>query len=404
MAVDVLILNTGVVDFRKEDFDFADQLVGEGGLTKCDEKDRPGFSQDQLAAWIKQGFATLGGPGNTAPLMARAGLKTAVGVNLGGGSYGGMDAQGRFFCDTMIAYGVDMSATHLHPHLPTGTTYIHRKASRERGGIAYFPGASDDFDFEIFKSEVQRLQPGVVYYMYVGLSDRGDANDGRDLALFLRWCRNRGIVTVADTTTLAQSPQVVISTARPVPAYRLLEPVLPEVDVFFTSSDEARMIVNTLATPRDWRQFDEQDNSLHFLDFLSRRFWPDSGRTRLAGVTVSTGAYEKHMHPTGTVSTGAKIQSRFLAGEVVDLVGAGDAFRAGLITYLCRNLTQFVSGSIDFAEAVQMGNLFAALYIKAPLNDRYGIIRSYDKMLKVVRSKVTYPSFEELADSLRRTP
>jgi hypothetical protein len=29
MPVDVLILNTGVVDFRRVDFEFADELVGE---------------------------------------------------------------------------------------------------------------------------------------------------------------------------------------------------------------------------------------------------------------------------------------------------------------------------------------------------------------------------------------
>ena len=89
-----------------------------------------------------------------------------------------------------------------------------------------------------------------------------------------------------------------------------------------------------------------------------------------------------------------------MGGEVVDLVGAGDAFRAGLITYIGRNLDRFRDGSIDFAEAVQMGNLFASLYIKAPLDDRYGNIKTYDKMLKVVRSDVAYPSFEALRNAL----
>jgi hypothetical protein len=47
-----------------------------------------------------------------------------------------------------------------------------------------------------------------------------------------------------------------------------------------------------------------------------------------------------------------------------------------------------------------MGNLFASLYIKAPLDDRYGGIRPYEKMLKVVRSGVTYQSFDALQKSL----
>jgi len=85
---------------------------------------------------------------------------------------------------------------------------------------------------------------------------------------------------------------------------------------------------------------------------------------------------------------------------VVDLVGAGDSFRAGLLTYIACHLDKFKDGSINFAEAVQMGNLFASLYIKAPLNDRYGNIKAYDKMLKVVHSNVSYPSFKALLSLL----
>jgi len=48
----------------------------------------------------------------------------------------------------------------------------------------------------------------------------------------------------------------------------------------------------------------------------------------------------------------------------------------------------FRQGTIDFEQAVQAGNLFASLYIKAPLGDRYGNIRTYPKMLQVLRTKV----------------
>ena len=55
---------------------------------------------------------------------------------------------------------------------------------------------------------------------------------------------------------------------------------------------------------------------------------------------------------------------------------------------------------MDYGEAVQMGNLFASLYIKAPLNDRYGNIKTYNTILKVVRSNVAYPSFNALQNAL----
>ena len=400
MATDVLILNTGVVDLRRPDFTFADKLVGKGGLAKCNTKDMPKYSQKQLREWIQQGFATAGGPGNTAPLIARTGLKIAVGVNLGKGDYDGMDAQGRFFYDVMTSNDIDMSATHVHPDLHTGTTFIHSTSGDDRGGIAYFPNANNDFDFEIFKGAVEELKPSIVYYMYSGLSDRGDANGGRDLAEFIKFCRSKGAVTIVDSHTLTGNPGQLIKAGKSIKEYHLLEPLLPEVDVFFTSCDEAKLIENTLALPRTWENFTEHENNLHFIQFLTERFWRKDNRTRLFGVTVSNGAYEKHISPENNIGGPNKIESQFMAGEVVDLVGAGDSFRAGLITYIAHNLNQFRNGSIDFAEAVQMGNLFASLFIKASLEDRYGNIKAYNKMLKVVRSDTAYSNFEALRDAL----
>ncbi len=400
MAVDVLILNSGVADLRRPDFKFADKLVGKGGLAKCKTEDMPDYSQQQLREWIEQGFATAGGPGNSAPLIAKTGLKVAVGVNLGKGDYDGLDAQGRFFYDVMTANGIDMSQTHVHPDLFTGTTFIHSTSGEDRGGIAYFPSANDDFDFEIFKRAIERLKPSIVYYMYSGLSDRGDANGGRDLAEFVRWCRGRGAVIIVDSHTLTGNPQELIAAGTSVKEYELLEPLLPEVDLFFTSCDEAKLIENTLAGKRGWDEFEEHENNVHFLDFLTETFWGKDNRTKLFGVTVSDGAYEKHICQDGYVGGPEKVESRFMAGEVVDLVGAGDSFRAGLISYIGRNLDGFKKGTMDFVEAVQMGNLFASLYIKAPLDDRYGNIKGYDRMLKVVRSDATYRSFDELQRAL----
>ena len=400
MVVDVLILNTAVADLRRPDFEFVDKLVGKGGLAKCQVKDVPNYSQQQVRDWIEQGYATAGGPGNTAPLIARAGLNVAVGANLGKGDYDGLDAQGRFFYDLMTANGIDMSQTHIHPNLPTGTTFIHDTSGPDRGGIAYFPSANDDFDFEIFKGAVERLNPRIVYYMYSGLSDRGDANGGRDLAEFIKWCRAKGAVTIVDSHTLTSNPHELIKAGSGVQEYWLLEPLLPEVDVFFTSCDEAKMIENTLAPGRVWGEFEEHQNNVHFLDFLTDRFWGEDNRTKLFGVTVSNGAYEKHVCPDGTLVGPTKIESHFMVGEIVDLVGAGDSFSAGFLTYIAGSLDDFKNGAMNFGEAVQMGNLFASLYIKAPLDDRYGNIKDYDKMLQIVRSDATYPSFEALQKAL----
>jgi len=401
MATDVLILNTAVLDLRSPDFAFCDRLVGAGGLAKCATADMPPYTQEQIKAFVDAGRATAGGPGNTAPLLARTGLRTAVGVNLGRGAYGGLDIQGRTFADTLAATGVDMSAIIVHSSLPTGTTFIHESAGGERGGIAYFPNANNDFDFEAFKPHVERLDPRVVYYMYSGLSDRGDANGGRDLAAFMAWCRARGCVTIADSHTLTGDPQALIASGAPVPAYTLLEPLLSELDIFFTSADEARMIRNTLDPAPRAQPADQHAACLGFLDFLraytaGRR----RGRPQVFGVTVKKGAYITLTDPDGRSGDTQFHESRYRIGDVVDLVGAGDSFRAGLVAYVSQHIGDLDAGTLSLGEAVQMGNLMATLYVTAPLSDRYGGIAAFDKLLAVVRSGRIFSSRAELLAAL----
>ena len=401
MATDVLILNTAVLDMRSPEFAFTDRLVGAGGLAKCATSEMPAYTQAQLKALVDLGCATAGGPGNTAPLLARAGLHVAVGTNLGRGAFGGLDIQGRTFYDILSENGVDMSATFVHPALPTGTTFIHEVPSGERGGIAYFPNANNDFDFDRFKSQVQRLAPAVVYYMYSGLSDRGDARGGQDLADFVAWCRAQGSISIADSHTLTGNPQELIARGQPVPAYGLLLPLLGELDVFFTSVDEARMIRNTLDSAHVMQGRDDHDSSLSFLEFVTGRFaGKGKRRTQLFGVTVKNGAYARLVGPDERVHETVFCPSRFMAGSVIDLVGAGDSFRAGLIAMIARHKTEFLDGTLNVEEAVQTGNLMASLYIKSPLNDRYGSIFSLDALLEIVRSGREFASFEELTAAL----
>lgn len=376
MGIDILILNTAVADFRGIQFKFVEKLTGPGGLARCRTIDMPSYTQKLYGQWIDQGMVTAGGPGNTAPLIAKAGIKVAVGVNLGKGEFNGLDAQGRFFNDIMTKYNVDMSQTFIHPNLPTGTTFIYEKVNHERGGIAYFPNANNEFDFEYFKKSVEKLSPKMVFYMYSGLSDRGDANGGKDLANFIKWCKTKGIVTIVDSHTLTGDPQKLIAEKAVVSEYKLLEPLLPELDLFFTSYDEARMTANTFEA-----NISEDDFIINFLNFLSREY----SNFKIFGVTVKDGAYVIYKDAKGNITGPQKKTSKFMGKGVTDLVGAGDSFRAGVVTYIAKNIEAFKSDKINIENAIQMGNLFASLYIKAPLNNRYSSIENYNKMLEMIK-------------------
>jgi sugar/nucleoside kinase (ribokinase family) len=400
MSVDILILNTAVVDFRGGEFDFVEKLAGKGGLARGKTKNMPIYTQPQYRSWIESGKATAGGPGNSAPLTARAGIGTAVGVNLGKGSYEGLDATGRYFYDTMCANNVDMSAAVVHPSLPTGVTFVYDKPCGDRGGIAYFPNANNDFDFEHFKRAVEKLSPRIVFYMYSGLSDRGDANGGKDLADFMKWCVSKGITTVADSHTLTGNPEQFIESMVPVPEYKLLEPLLLELDIFFTSYDEARMIENTIGTKGNYVGISEEDYICYFLQYLSGKFWGQNKNPKVFGITVKDGACVIYRDSSGRIIGPTKISSKFMIGDVKDLVGAGDSFRAGFVSYIAKNIETFRNGIIDIKEAVQMANLFASLYIKAPLNNRYSTIGNYENMLRVIENNFKYRTFEELVSAV----
>jgi len=405
---DTLVLNTSVVDIRGSDFSFVDDLAGLGGVARLKTGDKPGFPQARIREWIEGGRAAAGGPGNCAPLMSRAGLKVAVGANLGRGDYTTsdgelrLDAQGKFFYDTLIENGVAVEGISVRSDLPTGTAFIHEPGAGDRGAIVYYPDANDVFSFRKAKSAVRKLAPKIVYYMYSGLSAKGDANRGRDLAGFIRWCGQRDIVTIVDSHTLTSNPREVIRSGKPVSEYKLLVPLLPEVDIFFTSSEEARMIANTLDyLGLKGAHGTEHEFNLKFIDSLMARNFQKNNRTKLFGLTVSDGAYFSAAGPDKAIAKARKIKSRYLAGKNVDLVGAGDAFRAGLLTYIVRHLDEFRNGSMSFAKAVQMGNLFAALYIKAPLKDRYGNIRPCQSMIGIVESGRRYRTLAGLKSALR---
>ena len=402
--IDVLVLNTAVVDFRGK-FPFADKLVGKGGLAKCSTEDMPSYSQEQMAEWISNGAATTGGFGNNAPWISKAGLDVWAFLTLGSGKYKGFDAQGEFFNDKMRKEGVKLFSSRTNYDLPTGTTFINEPEGGERGGIAYFPNANNVLNFKELDFVIKRYNPKIIYYMYSGLSEEGDARKGKALAELMDDCNKKGIITIADSHTLTGDVKGVIDSGKHVKEYELLKPLLPKLDLFFTSSDEAKMIANTFGFNSFYPAISKQKEK--FLEDLTR--WTDyvsnpskkNTRTRIFGITVKDGVYATLYTSEGGWTEPFKVESKFLNNQNVDLVGAGDTFRAGVLTYLAKNIEDFKKGKVHNSP-MQMGNLFAALHVNSPLQDRTCYARPYNTMLEIVNSGKRYSTIEGLQKDLNK--
>ena len=145
------------------------------------------------------------------------------------------------------------------------------------------------------------------------------------------------------------------------------------------------MIGNTLFGRQGWYDFSSKDHAV-FLETIAEKFWRKDKRTRLFGITVKDGAFQKHCLPDDNSPAAEKIKSRFIVAGDINLVGAGDSFRSGVVTYIAHNMNGFIEGTIDFTEAIQMGNLFASIYIKNPLDDRFKGFGVFEELLGVVKA------------------
>ena len=201
----------------------------------------------------------------------------------------------------------------------------------------------------------------------------------------MKFCAQNGAITIADSHTLTNNPQLLFKSDSQVAGYKILEPLLYELDMFFTSFDEARLIDQSIGQKSNLQGLPQNDFIVSFLESLSQKFWQNKN-PRVFGVTVHDGAFVLYRDAFGNVTGPVMVRSCFMSGETIDLVGAGDSFRAGLVTYIVKNISDFKTGKINIYEAVQMANLFASLYIKAPLTDRYANFVEYEKLLHKIKT------------------
>jgi len=344
----------------------------------------PPITDARFGELIAQGGARAGGQGNTLPQIALSGVPAHGFACVGAGEHGGLDSCGDFLRRAMQDSRVE---PFYMPHavLPTGVTFIvPGPAADSRPGIVYFPNANLGTDLAAALQHVAEVRPNVLHWMYVGLMGEAD----RRLPEFFRLCREEhACIISADTHTLLEDPsRIAISGAREyVNPHTLLPGILKNADIFFCSVDEAVLIADACSM-RALELRDDKRGAEPFIRAFLEEFYGMStesdGRRPLFGVTVKKGAYLK--------VKGAEVdfaQSNYLVDfSGGNLVGAGDAFRAGLLSYVARHAEEFRRGGMNYRDGAQMGNLVALLSISAPPGNRFGQIGAYEAMEEMVRS------------------
>jgi len=397
--LDVLCIGTTCVDMRNPEFDFLNDIRGDGLVADSSR------TREVLQKWLEYDparnvSAMGGGMLNVAPLIAlaggKAGILTAMGNDLPG------NLMKRIMYETSVMPIIEAEAGY-----PSSVSFVKPPEGGKREAILHCPNAMDYFDANsCFHSAIGSglKQGAIVHYAYSGLSRAMDENNSRRLASLMQFCRESGYLTMADTHTYSPNPKEDIEARKVIPQYNLLESVLPHLDFFFCSQDEAMMIANAFHYGLDAKH---PIRNWHFLDATRHRFYKD-GSPRIVGVTAGTSA--TLMYDTGRFATVVEtIESPYIITDANNFVGAGDSFRAGIMLEWSKNPNYAINfscgdrniGYRDLERLALMGHLMAACYVTRNEADPYGNIPKYEDMKRVVDSGKKYADKAELMRDLK---
>ncbi|CAN5602434.1 carbohydrate kinase family protein [soil metagenome] len=240
---------------------------------------------------------------NVSVALAKLGVRSSLCGRVGN------DVFGRFVAETLRKHGVDVSALVVDPDRATSQTLIINVKGQDRRFIHSF-GANvglsvDDLDAALEPAPKVLYVGG--YLILPGL-------DARALADRFARARQRGTTTVLD-----------VACPGPADYLSLLEPVLPETDVFLPNTDEAALILKGITDPV---------------------LQAETFRERGAGRVVIT------LGERGAISLSGEHRLRVGTYPVafVDATGGGDAFDAGYIAGLVAGLDE--RGCLKLASAL----------------------------------------------------
>ena len=268
-------------------------------------------------------LTVAGTAGGTVVDTAKLGLKSlAVGAV-------GNDEKADFVLATLQKFGVDISAMQRLDGVPTSATILNVRPNGERPAL-HVRGASDHFDVPPALYD-QAFDAPIVHLGGTGLLRRLDGERSRVL---LQEAKRRGRTVTFDL--IAATPETI----------RIVEPLLPFIDYFMPSIEEAKDMSGR-ASPED-----------------CAAFYLDRGAQCCVFTLGAEGAFYAHRD-------GARMKMPAYPIEVVDTTGCGDAFDAGFITALHHKMD--VETSLRFAQA-------AAALVATGLGSDAGIISFEDTL------------------------
>ena len=273
-------------------------------------------------------LTVAGTAGGTVIDTAKLGLKSlAVGAV-------GDDEKADWVMMTMQKHGIDTSCMQPITGVPTSATILNVRPNGDRPAL-HVRGASDHFDVppEMYD---RVFDAPIIHLGGTGLLRK---LDGAASVTLLREAKRRGRTVTFDL--IAASAET----------FHMVEPLLPHIDYFMPSIEEARDMSGQ-STPEDCASF-----------FLDR------GTTCCVFTLGADGAYYAHQN-------GVRLKSPAYDISVVDTTGCGDAFDAGFITALHHQM--------DTETALRFAQTSAAL-VATGLGSDAGIV-SFDDTFEKMRT------------------
>lgn len=221
---------------------------------------------------------------NTAVVLSKLGVDTAVMGKVG------TDTFGEYLIELLTGLGLNTSAMVRDPGINTSSTVVLISPSKERSFL-HFSGANTrmseaDVDFNLIKTA--KILHIAAAFLVPGL-------DGEPMARVLARAQQMGVTTSLDTSWDADGRW-----------FGLLEPCLSHVDIFTPNIEEAQMLSGKTDPPE-------------IADFLLA-----CGVKTAVLKLGAEGCYARTADCELTVPA-------FDVPELVDTLGAGDAFTAGFL-------------------------------------------------------------------------